>query len=376
MADGSRKKGRPKRRVDFRRNRQRPGRRKQWANPQADDIATHDAVQHESVRAKGDLSRKRTVTDRTPTHGEHAGLIDGIVTAVRGQFFEVYDGHRRWLCTARRVLRMRMIGDRSPIAAGDRVAFAKSAQAGRAEEGVIEHLYPRRTLLQCSDGRRTHTIAANVDQAMIVASVFEPRLKPHLLDRYLVAAHAGSLPAVICITKTDLDDEGFAAEYLELYRSIGYQALGASTVTGEGMIELRSVLKDKATLLAGQSGVGKSSLLNVLQPSLARATAEVSEATEKGRHTTTTAEWLPLDFGGAVVDTPGIRALDVAMVPLQELEMHFVEFIDLIPLCKFPDCVHIHEAGCAIKAALEEGRIDAQRYESYVTLFRERSEAR
>jgi ribosome biogenesis GTPase len=189
-----------------------------------------------------------------------------------------------------------------------------------------------------------------------------------------VAAHAGQLSAIICITKVDLDDDGVAEEYLDLYRAIGYTAIGASTVSGEGIDELRSQLRDKVTLLVGQSGVGKSTLLNVIQPALRRPTAPVSEATEKGRHTTTTAEWLPLDLGGAVVDTPGIRALDVAMVPLSELEMHFVEFIDLIPQCRFPDCVHIHEEGCAIKAALQAGRIDDQRYESYMTLFMERSD--
>ncbi len=360
--------------MDFRPNRLRPRRRKQWSNPEPDDIQAHDTPQRESVRAKGELSRRRTVIDKSGAQHSDAGrLAEATVTAVRGQFVEVTDGHRTWLCTIRRVLRTRSIADRSPVVVGDRVTFAIFERAGGQDEGVIEHVHPRRTLLQRSDGRRTHTIAANIDQVLIMASMYEPRLKPHLIDRYLVATHAGQLPAIICITKIDLDPDGLAEEYLDLYRRIGYTAIGASTVTGQGLEELQSLLKDRATLLAGQSGVGKSTLLNAIQPSLRRPTAPVSQATEKGRHTTTTAEWLPLEFGGAVIDTPGIRALDVAMVPLGELEMHFVEFIDLIPQCRFPDCIHIHEEGCAIRAAVDDGRIDPQRHESYVTMFMERS---
>lgn len=377
MSQDPRKKNPRLERIDFKRNRQRPGRQKQWNVPQADDdVDAHDAPQSESVRAKGDLSRKRTVTDRLDGERTETSLLaEGTVVAVRGRFIEVNDGQRVWLCTTRRVLRTRQIDERGAIAVGDRVTISRHQKEGHQEEGVIEQLHPRRSALQRSDGKRVHTIAANIDQALIVASVFEPRLKPHLLDRYLVAAHAGNLPAIVCITKIDLDDDGFAAEYIELYRSLGYTAIGTSTVTGEGLAELAMVLKDKNSLLAGQSGVGKSSLLNIIQPSMARPTATVSETTEKGRHTTTTAEWLPLDMGGAVVDTPGIRALDVAQVPINELEMHFVEFLDLIPHCRFADCIHIHEEGCAIKAAVEEGRVDLQRYESYVQLFRERSES-
>ncbi len=224
------------------------------------------------------------------------------------------------------------------------------------------------------DGRRTHVIAANVDQAVIVGSIFEPMIKIHLLDRYLVAAHWGGLAGIICVNKIDLDGEGFADEILDQYRRIGYRAVATSAVAGIGIDELRSLMAGKTTLIVGQSGVGKSSLLNAIQPGLRLPTAPVSEASEKGRHTTTTAVWLKLDVGGAVVDTPGIRALDVAMVPLNELEQHFVEFVDRVPHCKFPNCVHIHEEGCAIRSAVEAGHIERDRYDSYVELFYELSE--
>ncbi|HSW47265.1 MAG TPA: ribosome small subunit-dependent GTPase A [Phycisphaerae bacterium] len=369
-------KGKPRKsRVSFRRNRQQPARRKQWALPPEDDPKADLATSNrEQVRTKGDLSRKRTVIEDDDVRS--APSIEGAAVAVRGQYVEVDDGRRIWLCTIRRVLRTRHIRDRSPVVVGDRVRFAiMSGYGGGAREGVIEEVFPRRTILQRCDGRRTHVIAANVDQVVIVQSLFEPMVKIHLFDRYLVAAHAGGLEAVICINKIDLDPGDEAEQILAGYRRLGYRAVGACATNGAGIDELCRIMKDKATLIVGQSGVGKSSLLNAIQPGLKLPTAPVSESSEKGKHTTTTAVWLKLEMGGAVVDTPGIRALDVAMVPLNELEQHFVEFVDLVPLCKFPNCAHIHEVGCAIKAAVEAGGIDADRYDSYVGLFYELSEA-
>ncbi len=361
--------------MHFRRNRQQPARRKHWQLPPEesarDDLAT---TNRETVRTKGELSRKRTVVQREPAC--LAGTIaEGIAVAVRGQYVDVDDGNRVWPCTVRRVLRTLLIRDRSPVVVGDRVSFTPVVDAaGNANEGVIEKVHPRRTSLMRCDGRRTHVIAANVDQAVIVGSIFEPMIKIHLLDRYLVAAHWGGLAGIICVNKIDLDGEGFADEILDQYRRIGYRAVATSAVAGIGIDELRSLMAGKTTLIVGQSGVGKSSLLNAIQPGLRLPTAPVSEASEKGRHTTTTAVWLKLDVGGAVVDTPGIRALDVAMVPLNELEQHFVEFVDRVPHCKFPNCVHIHEEGCAIRSAVEAGHIERDRYDSYVELFYELSE--
>lgn len=374
MAGGSSGKGKPKRvRVDFRRNRQKPARQKQWDVPDEQNELAEDTVNQESVRAKGALSRKRTLVDRSIPAETDAGQVQrGTAIAVRGQFVEVDDGERMWPCTVRRVLRTRRIEGRSPVVVGDDVSFSIVADSeGVLREGVIEQVHPRRTSLTRSDGRRTHVIAANVDQVLIITSIREPMIKPHLIDRYLVAAHAGQLPAVICVNKIDLDENNEASLILERYRRLEYQALGTSAVAGTGVEELRVLLRDKVTLLAGQSGVGKSSLLNAVQPGLNLRTAAVSATTEKGRHTTTTAVWLRLEGGGVVVDTPGIRALDVAMVPINELEMHFVEFVDRLAHCKFADCVHIHEEGCVIKEAVESGEIDPFRYDSYVTLFAE-----
>lgn len=363
-------------RVDFRQNRLRPARRKQWTLPDDHDPEAEDAATWESVRAKGELSRKRTVIDKSEETGLEARRLRGRAIAVRGAFVEVLDGDRLWLCTVRRVLRTRLIRERAPVVVGDEVTFRIVAEEvdGRTE-GVIEEVHPRRTALYRADRRRTQILAANLDQALIVSSIREPRIKPHLIDRYLVAAHAGGLDAIICINKVDLDEEGRAAEVVERYAKLGYRALATSVPRGDHIEVLKGMVRDRVTIITGQSGVGKSSLLNAIQPGLNLKTAHVSTITEKGRHTTTTAVWYLLDGGGAIIDTPGIRALDVAMVPLNELEAHFVEFVDRVAGCKFANCIHIHETGCAIQAAVEAGEIDPARYQSYVQLFTERSQA-
>ncbi len=364
------------RRVDFRPNRQQPARQKRWDVPDEHDVEAEDVALSESVRAKGDLSRKRTVMEGAGDARDGGRLVEGRAVAVRGQFVEVEADGRVWPCSIRRILRTLSIEDRSPVVVGDRVSFSIIAdESGVLNEGVIEHVHPRTSVLQRSAGRRTQTIAANVDQVLIIASAREPMIKPHLIDRYLVAAHAGKLPAIICVNKADLDDAGDGEVVVERYVRIGYDAVATSATQGTGIDALRALMTGKVTLLAGQSGVGKSSLLNALEPGLDLRTGRVSVATEKGRHTTTTAVWLKLGFG-AVIDTPGIRALDVAMVPLHELEMHFVEFVERLRHCKFPDCVHIHEEGCAVRLAVEAGEIDPSRYESYVELFVERGDGR
>jgi len=374
----SSKKHHEKKRVEFKSNRLKPARKKKWDVPDQHNESAEDTISMESVSGKGTLSRKRTVIEHSDDISTQSiNQAQGTVVAVRGQFVEVDDGQRIWPCTVRRILRTRRIRERNPVTVGDEVTISIVAdEEGVLNEGVIEKVHPRRTELTRSDGRRTHLIAANVDQVLIVASILEPMIREHLIDRYLVAAHAGNLPAIVCVNKVDLDPENITAEILERYDQIGYTTLATSATAQVGIDRLSSILAGKSTLLAGQSGVGKSSLLNAIQPDLDLKTARVSAATEKGRHTTTTAIMLKLDIGGVVIDTPGIRALEVAMIPLNELEMHFVEFVDHITECKYPDCIHIHEneADCAIKSAVASGKIDQQRYDSYVNLFYELSE--
>ncbi len=358
-------------RAPFRRNRSKPSRDKNWTQKARDDEGeTLNTFDSESVRAKGSLSRNRTIKVHQTGDEEDSALRAGVVVAMRGLYAEVDDGERVWLCTIRKVLRSRQIDERHAVTIGDRVGFTlETSGSGEAEEGVIEQVKERHGQLRRKAGRRIQTIAANVDQAIIVSSAAQPSPKPQLIDRYIVAALAGDVVPIICFNKIDLDEGHSIDSLLQRYTSLGYQAIGASTVTGVGIDQLRQFLKDKSSVVAGQSGVGKSSLLNAIQPGLKLKTGSVAIQTEKGRHTTTTASLIRLDQGGYVVDTPGIRSFDISMIPKCEIESYFEEFVKHIEDCKFPDCTHTHETKCAVKSAVENGEIDVERYESYVYLF-------
>ena len=360
-------------RVPFRRNRQ-ARKRVTDLTQEARDSPDHeiDAQRSESVVAKGALSRQRTIIEPSESDVPDADLRRGIIVAVRGLFADVDDGSRVWACTVRRVLRTRVIDDRHPVTVGDRVGFrAGKDTEGATAEGVIESVEPRKGQLQRIAGRRVQTIAVNVDQSVIVSSAAEPDPKPHLIDRYIVSASAGQIAPIICMNKIDLDADGTAAFILDRYEAIGYRTLRASAESGEGIETLRGVLKDKESVIVGQSGVGKSSLLNAVQPGLGLKTAKVQELSSKGRHTTTTASLIRLDFGGYVVDTPGIRSFDLGIVPKGELEAYFIEFVDLVAQCRFRNCTHTFEDECAIRRAVEAGTIHPDRYDTYFGLYQE-----
>lgn len=364
-------------RVPFRRNRSPKRRDKDWTN-RAREAGGHDleSARIESVVPKGDISRQRTIIVGDEPVGEHRR---GVVVAMRGLYADVDDGTRVVPCTIRRILRTRLIEERGAIAVGDRVGFVIEQQAtskSGGAEGVLESVEPRTGQLQRLAGRRIQTIAANVDQAIIVSSAGEPQPKPHLIDRYIISAHAGGMKPIICMNKIDLDVDGFASEMMERYENLGYRVLRVSATTGEGLEALREALKDKSSVFAGQSGVGKSSLLNAIQPGLALRVGEVHEQTDKGTHTTTTAVMLRLDGGGYVVDTPGIRSFDLTLIPRDELEAYFVEFVALVEKCRYPSCTHVYEEECAIKDAVESGEIHPDRYATYLALFEECSPAR
>lgn len=375
MARSPRKKtskGGKKVRVQFRRNRGAKPRPNDWTQ-QAKQSPDHeiDSQRSESIVAKGDLSRQRTIIVGDDAK-KRENYQTGIVVAMRGLYADVDDGNRVIPCTIRRILRTRRIDERQAVVAGDRVHFslAKKTQ-GTEYHGVIEEVQPRKGVLRRLSGKRLHTIVANVDQAIIVSSAREPRPKPHLIDRYIVASLFGDITPVICMNKIDLDTDGLGRDILDRFAKLGYKTLRTSTITGEGLDDLLDVLREKESGVAGQSGVGKSSLLNAIQPGLKLRVAAVAQQSEKGRHTTTTAELLRLDVGGYVVDTPGIRSFDVSPIPSGQLEAYFVEFIDRVANCKFPNCSHTHEIQCAIKDGVENGEIHPDRYESYITLYEE-----
>lgn len=410
-------------RVDFRANRNVPRRADDWtAQYHRSEDEVLDTERGESVRAKGALSRKRTVFldeagGRATNESEwHTGRV----TAVHGLVCRVDDeAGQSWDCTVRRLLRTMQIDHRSPVAVGDRVWFlpaelptgdpgSTSPEAAPADclaagsglsrrphpgrgasagvpVGVIERVDARASCLSRSDRRgREHVLVANCDQIVIVASVSQPRLKPHLVDRYLVAAHKGNLRPIICFNKSDLnaldadyEDDDYTGprltvdELYDEYTRLGYRCLHTSATTGAGLDDLRAALRDHISVLSGQSGVGKSSLINAIQPGLELTVSEVSAENEKGRHTTSHARLLRLSFGGYVVDTPGIRQFDLWAVAPGELEACFVEFVPLVAQCRFSDCFHDQADGCAVQAAVDAGEISVRRYFSYVKMLGE-----
>ena len=368
-------------RVDFRKNREKTARDKtQWTRHYRDASIKHeDTAASESVRAKGAQSRKRTIIEGDAA-GSETDLRLGTVVRLRGLVAEVDDGGQLWACTVRRVLRTLLIKERHPITVGDRVRFLPVELAGAQSrqisddrdlpEGVIEQVQERTSTLVRHYDRRIQAVVANVDVALIVAAADQPTLRPHLIDRYLIAVHQGDMRPIICINKTDLDTGGAAHLVADRYRDVGYTVLETSVTDRRGLDALREAIKNQTCVLVGPSGVGKSSLLNALDPDLSLRIGSLTDL-QRGRHTTTTATLLKWCFGGYIVDTPGMRQFDLSELESTEVEAYFPEFVDRVAGCRFPDCSHTHEIGCAVKAALEEGAVTPERYESYCKIYRE-----
>ncbi|HMO61409.1 MAG TPA: ribosome small subunit-dependent GTPase A [Ferruginibacter sp.] len=217
-----------------------------------------------------------------------------------------------------------------------------------------------------------HIIAANLDQTLLFATIIQPKTSTGFIDRFLVTAEAYHVPAVIVFNKADLyrpKETARFAEIKEMYEAAGYKVCLLSAVTGQGVDELKELLKDKTTLFSGHSGVGKSSFINIVFPELELRTKEVSGWSGKGMHTTTFAEMFNLPFGGRIIDTPGIRELGLVDISRQELSHYFPEMGRLIQQCQFNNCLHINEPGCAVKNAVEEGGIHMERYLSYLGIL-------
>ncbi|HEY1860931.1 MAG TPA: ribosome small subunit-dependent GTPase A [Gemmataceae bacterium] len=367
-------------RVDLRKNRSKPPRERQWTRGFHDHGYADEATPlDERVRAKGDLSRRRTIIQEDsasqpaqdgksadmPTADESVCQV-GRVLRVHGLACVVEaENGTQYRCAVRRLLRTLATDERNIVTTGDRVWF----QPSLGDEGVIERVEPRHGLLTRSSRGREHVLVANVDQVVIVMALVEPDLKPHLIDRYLASAEQGGISPIVCLNKADLVDAAPFQSLVGLYSQLGILTLLTSAETGQGIDRLRERLKGRQTVFAGQSGVGKSSLLNLIQPGLELHVREVSEANQKGRHTTTTAQLLRLEIGGWVVDTPGIRQFRLWDLSAGEAEGFFPEMRPFVPLCAFPDCTHTHEERCAVKRAVRLGRITEQRYTSYLGLF-------
>jgi ribosome biogenesis GTPase / thiamine phosphate phosphatase len=373
-------------RVDLRKNRNSKPRQNQWTRGFQEHGYTEEATpQDERVRAKGELSRKRTIMQdetKTPAEGEEPADMPGVAASdVPGRVLRVFrdvcvvqteDG-QEMRCVIRWLLRSLTIDERNIVTTGDRVWVRPAEQtSGNAEgttEGVIVRVEPRHGVLTRASRGREHVLVANVDQVVIVVSLVEPELKPHLIDRFLSSAIQGEIRPLLCLNKSDLVEPADYQPLVGFYNQIGVPTLLTSAKNGEGIDEMRSWLKDRQTVFTGQSGVGKSSLLNAVEPELGLRVREVSEVNQKGRHTTTTADLIPLAFGGWVVDTPGVRQFALYDVLAEEVEGFFVEFRPYVALCGFPDCTHTHEEKCAVKRAVYRREISIERYTSYVGMF-------
>lgn len=357
-------------RIEFRKNRSVRRRRGDLTRGLPADLADDiDLPSGERISGKGELTRKRTVRTVSGPRND----VDGLAVAPggrgtwRGQVLHVHgletfvadEAGRVVRCTTSRVLRSLATDQRHPVAAGDWVHVA-----GDGMTGVIQAVEPRRRSL-CRESRgRRHVIVANVDQVFIVGSAAQPDLKPALIDRLLVAAETAGIRPIVCLNKADLVPAARLVPLAGVLARMGYHVVICSTHTGVGLERLRAELGGRVTAVVGQSGVGKSSLLNALDPSLALPVAEVSRENEKGRHTTTTARLIPHRFGGAFVDTPGVRQFALWQTVPAEVPSAFRDIRPIANLCRFPDCTHTHETGCAVKDAVADGLLDTRRWES------------
>lgn len=265
----------------------------------------------------------------------------------------------------------------NPVAVGDEVNLVLEEEDGE-EVGVIKEILPRRNYVVRQSPRRKHDLhllASNIDQAVIIMTIIHPNLKQGFIDRFLVMTEPYNIPTVVVFNKADLyeEDEMAMYEYLkDIYEAIDYPVLLVSATDGTGLDEFRELLRDKITLISGQSGVGKSTLINAIQPQLELRTGELSDYSGKGQHTTTFAEMHELDFGGSIIDTPGIKTLAFNNLEPIDVAHNFRELFALSENCRFGGkCLHRNEPHCAVKEALEAGEISELRYINYLTIIEE-----
>lgn len=309
-----------------------------------------------------------------------SSVISGRVVRTQSGFFWVDTAQGEIVARARgKLLEARL--DTDPVALGD-IVHLRIESPGK---GLIESVEPRRRAFSrqrpAPEGRRAEkmpdrekVIIANPDQVVFVFACASPEPNTRTLDRYLVIAESRKIPVLICANKVDLVGKRAAKDIFDIYDAIGYPVIYTSTVTPLGIEQLREALQGKVSALTGPSGVGKSSLLNALQPGLGQSVGEVSRANFKGRHTTVSAQMFPLDGGGWLADTPGIRSIGLYNIEPSELDGYFPEIYEFIRKCKFRDCRHISDEGCAVRAALERDDIWEERYISYLRM-REECEA-
>ena len=301
--------------------------------------------------------------------------MHGLVVKNTGSWYTVLtDDGQLFDCKVKGNFRIKGIRSTNPVAVGDRVTVNT--------DGWIVDIEDRRNYIirkSINLSKQSHIIAANVDQALLIVTVNYPQTSTTFIDRFLASAEAYRVPVILVFNKTDLldaDEARYQQMLVTLYETIGYQCLQVSAETGESVDALKALLPDKITLLSGNSGVGKSTLINCLVPGVNLRTAEISDAHNAGQHTTTFSEMIPLEGGGWVVDTPGIKGFGTFDMEPEELTSYFKEIFHFSQNCRFSNCTHTHEPGCAVLKALEDHYISQSRYQSYLSMLEDKDQGK
>lgn len=300
-------------------------------------------------------------------------LQQGIVIKSTGNEYDIRtNGGSILHCKLRGQFRTKGFKSTNPIAVGDRVQFM---QTGEKNYGIITKIEERKNYISRKSiklSKITHILAANIDQLLLVVSLYKPATPLGFIDRFLTAAESFRIQCCLVFNKLDLYDAQHMQtleQWQQIYEKIGYPCLRVSATQGEGIEALKSMMRNKISLMGGQSGVGKSTLINTISPHLQLKTGEISNSYEKGRHTTTFAEMFPLDFGGDIIDTPGIKEFGLIQYKKEEVSHYFPEMLSLVSQCKFNNCTHTHEPGCAVKKAVESRNIALSRYQNYLSII-------
>ena len=299
--------------------------------------------------------------------------MKGIITKSTGSWYNVRDENGEEIrCRIKGKIRLDDLKHTNPVAVGDVVHF--EMEMGR-EDGIIKHIEPRKNYIirkSSNLSKQTHIIASNLDQAILIATLVEPKTSLGFIDRFLLTTEAYHIPAIIIFNKSDLCGGGLKEilnDTLSIYKNIGYKSIICSAKSNMNIDLVSELLTNKTSLIIGHSGVGKTSLLNLIEPSLKLKTAEISNYSRKGKHTTTFAEMYQLSKGGFIIDTPGIKEFGVVDFSSEEVSHYFKEMQPLIGCCKFNNCIHLNEPECAVKSAVESGKIREERYESYLSIL-------
>ncbi|MFN8338224.1 MAG: ribosome small subunit-dependent GTPase A [Saprospiraceae bacterium] len=303
-------------------------------------------------------------------------MISGLIIKSTGSWYNVRLNDGKVIqCRIAGKIKLDGLKTTNPIAVGDMVKI--EMEDGEENRGVIKVIDPRKNYIVRQSPRKKHQLhflASNVDQAILIVTMREPNLKIGFIDRFLIMTEPYSIPVIIVFNKTDIyhdDDLKELAALEAIYTKIGYQTIQTSSVTKLGIDILKQTLKDKVSLIAGQSGVGKSTLVNTIEPNLELRTEEISDFSGKGQHTTTFAEMHDLSFGGQIIDTPGIKSLAFSHLEVMDIAHNFREFFAISDECKFANCTHRNEPKCAVKNGVENGEISPVRYQNYLNLLEE-----